>query len=269
MSTTIAPRSEADPSGLNARDPHPPVPRAPGPRPTAKDFRPYGATVWRLVEAQHRISTNRLAADAADQALLERLVEEVKPVLPPTARGLHYLLATPFRYGHARSSRFRRADERPGIFYASEHIATAVAETAFWRLYFYSRSVGFAPPTSVVEHSAFTVPVRVDRALDLTAAPFDRAAAAWSDRDDYTACQAFAARARQIDAQVIRYASVRDPAHRANLAVLDPAAFSAVSPTTRQTWHFRYEAGRLTAFAAFPSSERHAFTFATFGLSPA
>lgn len=69
---TIAPRSE--------------------PVPTPADFRPYAGRVWRLVEAQHRISTNRLAAGAEDQAQLERLVEEVKPVMPGIARRLHYLL---------------------------------------------------------------------------------------------------------------------------------------------------------------------------------
>ena len=66
MSTTTAPRSE--------------------PAPTQADFRGYARKVWRLVEAQHRISTNRLAANADDQALLEQLVEEVKPTLPPAAR---------------------------------------------------------------------------------------------------------------------------------------------------------------------------------------
>ena len=155
--------------------------------PAPADFRKYRGKVWRLVEAQHRISTNRLAAGAEDQALLEQLVEQVKPVLPKAARGLHYLLSTPFRYGHAKASRFRRATERPGIFYASEHLATAVAETAYWRLLFFSRSPGFLPPTTVVEHSAFTVMIAVDRALDLTVAPFDANAEQWSDPADYGA----------------------------------------------------------------------------------
>lgn len=241
---------------------------APRSEPTPADFRPYAGPVWRLVEAQHRISTNRLAANADDQALLEALVEEVKPPLPRAARGLHYLLATPFRYGYAKSSRFRRAGERPGIFYASEHIASAVAETAYWRLLFFSRSPGFEPPTSTVQHSAFTVPIAVERALDLTAPPFDRAAARWQHPSDYRDCQAFAADARAIDAQAIRYAAVRDPRHRANIALLDPAGFAASQPKIRQTWHFRYEAGRMTAYAAFPSTERHAFGFDSFGLTP-
>lgn len=236
--------------------------------PTSADFREYAGTVWRLVEAQHRISTNRLAANAEDQALLEQLVEEAKPVLPIAARGLHYLLGTPFRYGHAKASRFRRANERPGIFYGSEHVATTIAETAYWRLLFFSRSPGFEPPTTVVEHSAFTVPIAVERAFDLTAPPFNADEARWVDPDDYAACQAFAGHARSISTQVIRYESVRDPEHRTNIALLDPTGFTASAPTIEQTWHFRYEGGEITAFAAFPSSERFSFSFALFGLSP-
>lgn len=235
--------------------------------PKSGHFLSYQAKIWRLVEAQHRISTNRLAANAEDQALLERVVEEVKPTLPPAARGLHYLLATPFRYGHTKASRFREAGERPGIFYASEHVATAVAETAYWRLLFFSRSPGFNPPTNVVEHSAITVPIKAERLLDLTTAPFVRHAALWRDPDDYSACQAFASRARRIKAQAIRYASVRDPAHRANIALFDPSSFTASAPKIEQTWHFRYENGQMTAFAALPSEERHAFTFSLFGLA--
>jgi hypothetical protein len=235
--------------------------------PTPADFRPYTAKVWRLVEAQHRISTNRLSTDVDDQALLENLIEEVKPALPRAARGLHYLLATPFRYGHTKASRFRRANERPGIFYASEHVATAVAETAYWRLLFFSRSPGFAPPTTVVEHSAFSVNIAADRALDLTADPFANRSTDWTDLADYAACQDFARSAREIATQAIRYVSVRDPDRRANVALLDPRAFSDPAPTIEQTWHFRFEDGHLTAYAAFPSTERHAYSFATFGLS--
>lgn len=246
MSTTTARKSEVSPKPAH--------------------FQSYRAKLWRLVEAQHRISTNRLAADASDQALLERLVDEVKPTLPPAARGLHYLLATPFRYGHMKASRFRKAGERPGIFYASEHVATAIAETAYWRLLFFSRSPGFNPPSNVVEHSAIMVPMQTDRLLDLTARPFLQHAVLWRDPDDYSACQALAGRARRIKAQAIRYASVRDPEARANIALFDPSAFTASTPKIEQTWHFRYEAGQLTAFAAFPSKERHSFTFEQFGL---
>jgi len=216
--------------------------------------------VWRIVEAQHRISTNRLAAGADDQALLETLVERVKPALPRAARGLHYLLSTPFRYGHSRASRFRRANEKPGVFYASETLATAVAEAAWWRLRFLSRSPGVEPPHSTIEHTAFTVSVNSARALDLTAAPFAKAGPLWMAVDDYLPCQRFATAARAIDAQLIRYRSVREAEHRANVAVLDPAALVGKSLRIEGTWHFRVEGGMLTAFAAFPSTERYGFT---------
>ncbi|ARS29286.1 RES family NAD+ phosphorylase [Sphingomonas sp. KC8] len=235
--------------------------------PQPSDFAPYAGTVWRLVEAQHRISTNRLAASAEDQALLEDLVDAVKPTMPAVARGLHYLLGTPFRYGHTTASRFRRAHERPGIFYASEHIATALAETAYWRLLFFSRSPGFTPPTTVVEHSAFTVPVNLARAIDLTDTRWLAHAARWNDPVDYAACQQLATQARQIGAQGLVYTSVRDPGRRRNLALFDPTGFAAPAPNIETTWHFRYEDGVLTTFAAFPSDTRYSFTFADFGIT--
>jgi hypothetical protein len=94
----------------------------------ASEITPYDGRVIRIVEAQHRISTNRLAGNAGDQQLLEALADEVKPNLPEAARRLPWLLASPFRYGLGRPSRFRSADTLPGIFYASEDIETAVTE---------------------------------------------------------------------------------------------------------------------------------------------
>ena len=71
----------------------------------ASEFRRYRRTVWRVVEAQHRISTNRLTSDLGEQQRLEELADSAKPDLPKSAHGLHYLLASPFRYGHTVASR--------------------------------------------------------------------------------------------------------------------------------------------------------------------
>ncbi|NNM78052.1 RES family NAD+ phosphorylase [Sphingomonas sp. ID1715] len=231
----------------------------------ASEFREVRRRVWRVVEAQHRISTNRLAASIADQALLEDLAEAVKPLVPPAARHLHYLLASPFRYGHRSASRFRHADERPGIFYASEHEHTAIAESAYWRLRFFTRSPGFVPPSTVSEHSSFCVTIAARRTIDLTQAPFAAQEAEWLS-DDYVACQALSSEARAADAQAIRYRSARDPKRRANVALLDPAGFAETQPRTGQTWHLRVEQGRLLALAAFPATESLTFTPAQFGL---
>ena len=69
---------------------------------------------WRIVEAQHRVSTLKLVDTPEDQAFLERLIDETKPPVPPECRHLDYLLFTPFRYGNYRhGSRFRRPGNPP------------------------------------------------------------------------------------------------------------------------------------------------------------
>ena len=47
------------------------------PAPSAGDFREYSHRVLRIVEEQYKISTDRLTDGAAQQDVLERLVEEV------------------------------------------------------------------------------------------------------------------------------------------------------------------------------------------------
>lgn len=241
--------------------------RASEPEPSAENFRNYGSKLFRIVEAQHSISTDRLVDDPAEQEILEALIEAVKPTMPVGARGLHHLLGTPFRYGYAKETRFRRAHERPGVFYASERLSTAVAETAYWRMRFFAAAPGMKLPKTTVEHLAFSVPVAVERSLDLTIAPLDAGRALWTDPDDYRACQRFADRARRLNAQLIRYESVRDPERRANAALFDPSAFRKPVPTNEQTWHFRFAGAKLTAFAALPSRQRFDFTFEQFGLA--
>src|SRR5690554_4559167 len=85
---------------------------------------------WRLVEAQHQVSTMKLVETVEEQALLEELLEETKPAFPPECAGFDYLLATPFRYGAAypHGSCFRRAGRTLGVFYAAAGVETALAE---------------------------------------------------------------------------------------------------------------------------------------------
>ena len=231
----------------------------------ASELRRYRRTVWRVVEAQHRISTNRLAATLADQKRLEELADAAKPDLPKAARGLHYLLASPFRYGHGVASRFRRANERPGIFYASEAEQTAITETAYWRLRFISRSPGFVPGNRTSEHLSFSVPVSITRLLDTTRPPLSCDSKRWVDPVDYSACQALAEAARAAGGQAIRSPSARDP-QGINLALFDPACFAKAEPDHGRGWHLRLEGRRLTALAAFPSGEVLEFTAEQFGL---
>ena len=233
----------------------------------ASELRRYRRTVWRVVEAQHRISTNRLAANLDDQKRLEELADAAKPDLPRAARGLHYLLASPFRYGHGVTSRFRRANERPGIFYASEVEQTAITETAYWRLRFISRSPGFLPGNRTSEHLSFSVPVSIARLIDATRPPLSHDSHSWVDPLDYSACQDLAAAVRAANGQAIRSPSARDP-RGINIALFDPACFAKAEPDHGRGWHLRLEGYRLTAIAAFPSGEVLEFTAEQFGLPP-
>lgn len=238
------------------------------PPPTAENFRRYARRLVRIVEAQHRRSTERLTADLAEQDVLEALIEEAKPPLPAAARGLHHLLATPFRYGYAGATRFRRAHERPGIFYGAEHLPTAIAESAYWQLRFFAAAPQSRLPRTVMEYWAFAIPVKCTRAIDLTAPPFDADRARWTDPDDYAACQAFAAQARAVDTQLIRYESAR-VSGTCNAALFDPSAFTAPVPESEGSWLFRYgDDGTLTAHAPYPGETRYSFRFADFGLTP-
>ena len=89
-------------------------------------------TYWRCVEAQHVVSTLQLVATLEEQHLLEDILEETKPPVPPECEGLHYLYMTPFRYGlYPNGSRFRKAGRTPGVYYVSEEPRTAIIETAF------------------------------------------------------------------------------------------------------------------------------------------
>ena len=202
------------------------------------DVRRLGGRCWRIVEAQHVVSKLKLVDTLAEQALLEELLEESKPPVPPECRHLHYLLSTPFRYGapYPRGSRFRKAGATPGVFYASQLATTAMAETAFHRLLFFAESPRTPWPVNAGEHTAFAVSYRTTTGLDLTAAPFERDAGRYMHPTDYTACQQLADDARAAGVQAIRYRSARDPNRGLNVALLACAAFKSREPLERHTW---------------------------------
>src|SRR6184192_4273197 len=142
----------------------------------SSEVRILSGTCWRLVEAQHRISTLKLVDTVEEQAALEDLVQGTKPALPPECRHLHYLLATPFRYGaiYPAGSRFRRAGLSEGVFYAAEQAHTAVAELVFWRLLFFAESPATPWPANAAEYTAFSSAYAAKKAIDLTRGKYAR-----------------------------------------------------------------------------------------------
>lgn len=65
---------------------------------------------------------------------MEEILEEHKLPVPSGAKGLDYLLFSPFRYDTRppSGSRFRAIND-PGVFYGAETVRTAAAEVAYWR----------------------------------------------------------------------------------------------------------------------------------------
>jgi len=176
----------------------------------------------------------RLVDSLAEQALLETILEESKPALPPGTERLHYLLATPFRYRSPWGSRFRSPFE-PGVWYGAEEVRTSLAEKSYWLLRFLLDSPG-TPELKAVPHTVFRASARTMRCLDLTLAPLVRDRAHWAHRTSYEASQALGAAARAASLEIIRYESVRDPQHAACVAVLTPAAFTRAKPSGQHTW---------------------------------
>jgi hypothetical protein len=211
---------------------------------------------WRLVEAQHHVSTLKLVDSIAEQEVLEQLIETTKPPLPPECRDLHYLLSTPFRYGavYPTGSRFRRAGMSEGVFYASETPQTAVAEMAFYRLLFFAESPNTPWPVNPAEYTAFSAKYATKKAIDLRKGKYGADRTKWMHSTDYSYCQALADSARAAKIEVICYVSVRDPGHGMNLALLTCRAFARPKPIYQQTWHIRLSNAGAQAICESPKS---------------
>jgi hypothetical protein len=222
----------------------------------SSDARALAGTCWRLVEAQHHVSTLKLVDSVDEQELLEDLIETSKPPLPPECHDLHYLLSTPFRYGavYPAGSRFRRAGMTEGVFYASEAPQTALAEMAFYRLLFFAESPDTPWPANPAEYTAFSAEYTSKKAIDLTKGKYGTHRALWMHVTDYSHCQAFADTARVAKIEIIRYASVRDPGHGMNLALLTCRAFAKPQPIDQQTWHIRLSNAGAQAICEAPKS---------------
>ncbi|MDB4889666.1 MAG: hypothetical protein JWL61_1521 [Gemmatimonadetes bacterium] len=201
------------------------------------ELRPLRLSPWRVVEAQHQVSTRKLVDSADEQVLLEELIERVKP--PDVTGGrLHYLLFTPFRYPPLRhGSRFGARHER-GVWYGSEDRRTAFSEVAYYRLLFLegTRAQLGAVTTQL---TAFTVRVRSTRGIDLVSPPFDAHRKAIASPTKYASAQALGSAMREAGVELFRYPSARDISEEGgvNVGAFSPAVFGSAKPHGFETWH--------------------------------
>lgn len=196
---------------------------------------PWAADAWRMVEAQHIASTMKIVDNAAEQDLLESLLEGSKPAQPSQAAGLDYLLATPFRYDPKRGGSRFRGETDPGVFYGAQSVRTACAELGYWRWKFLKDAVDLVR-LEPVAHTAFRVAISTS-AVDLRTRPFEADVSALVDPNSYGVAQRFARVARQAEVGAIVYQSVRDSDPSWCVAVLTPQAFVSRKPDAlMQTW---------------------------------
>jgi hypothetical protein len=179
----------------------------------------YANSVCRMVETQEYAATTSLVDDLEEQAILEQILDDFKPLYADDTQNLHYLISTPFRYPPLKyGSRFGAMTE-PSYFYASESIQTCLAEAAFYRFYLIDGTETPFPKMIQSEHSLFFVKVVSNNTLDLTQISDADTQQRLSDPQSYSLTQQVGQNARKAGADLLRYFSARCQEQGINVAV--------------------------------------------------
>lgn len=225
---------------------------------------PLAGEAVRVVESQEQVATSTLVRDLAEQALLEDMLERVKPPRRAGTQRLHYLLATPFRYPPlTHGSRFASRFE-PGLYYAARGIAPALAETAYYRLYFF-HGMAQPPPSGrlLTQHTAFAARIRTRNGMRLHAPPFAAHERALRDPVRYAATQRLGAALREYGVEAFEYLSARDVRRGINVALFAPRALASPRPLWQQAWLCQTRAEEV-AFSRAGDGEVRRFPIAQF-----
>ncbi len=227
---------------------------------------PISGTLSRLVESQEQIATLGYVDTLDEQALLEELLERVKPAYPDAGAtaGLHYLLKTPFRYPPlAWGSRFGRVHE-PSLLYGGGATGVALAESAYYRLVFW-HSMQAAPPGDRIrtEHTLFTVGYRSERGLRLQAPPFAAHRAVLAHPEHYAPTQALGSAMRAAGVEAFEYASARDPGQGICVGLFTPRALAQKRPRTASQWICEVDAAEVR-YRQFGRTDTHRYALSSF-----
>lgn len=219
---------------------------------------PLAGTLLRLVESQEQVATNQLVSSLERQSVLEDLLEQTKPPLRPEAAGLHYLLATPFRYPPLQwGSRFGTRGE-PSLFYGSLTTSTVLWEAAYYRFVFWHGMK--TPPSSKLDtqHTLFGAAYETTAGLRLQDAPFSAHEAALRAPADYRASQALGSLMREQGVEAFEFLSARDPGRGLNAALYTPRAFTNRQPVFQEAWLGEVD-GEHVRFRALHGKDVHDF----------
>jgi hypothetical protein len=193
--------------------------------------------VIRFVESQEQIATNAIVDTLDEQSQLEGLLEKSKPPLFPGTTGLHYLLATPFRYPPLKQgSRFGTRMES-SLFYGSIDLSAALSETAYYRFVFW-KGMENPPPSGkfTTEHTLFGASYRTKKGLQLQNNPFIPYQDILQSPNDYNDTQQLGVNIRAEGIQGFEYVSARDPDKGLNIGIIKPDIFSKATPSWQEAW---------------------------------
>lgn len=198
---------------------------------------PLSGELARVVESQEAIATNRLVDNFEEQALLEQLIEASKPSAAAGTRELHDLLATPFRYPPLRHGSRFGARHEPNLFYGAADTDTALAETAYYRLVFWT-GMQDPPPSGklTTEHTAFGVRYDTAAGLQLHNPAFAACQDALADPAHYATTQRFGRVLRKIGIEAFEYQSARVTGPGINVALFSPGAIAVPKPLWQAQW---------------------------------
>jgi hypothetical protein len=200
---------------------------------------------WRVVEAQHFLTTRNLVDNNQEFDLLESMLEHSKP---NQLNHVDYLIGTPFRYPPLNyGSRFGSVAS-PSLWYGSLALDTAFSESAYYRLLFFKQSTA---PFGLIQTqmTAFQANIETTYGIDLSIDYFSPYHALFSHKENYEYSQKIGNYLRQKKMEAFLYPSVRDPHKRNNIAIFYPTVFKQKNEQYsyhHQHWHCLTENNTVT-----------------------
>ena len=198
-------------------------------------IKPLRLKPWRVVEAQHVLTTRSLVDSIEEHEILENLIEMSKP---PILKDNNYLLFTPFRYPPLPyGSRFGSMLE-PSLWYGSLSLETAFAEVSYYLQKFRDDTSADLGILSLV-HTAFSTTVESEYGIRLEEHPFLEFKSLISDKDNYQYSQALGAEMRKASVEAFTFFSARSSLDSLNIGVFSSDVFTAEKNnyiSNQQTW---------------------------------
>lgn len=184
-------------------------------------IRPLNVSPWRVVEAQHVLSSRDLVNTPEEHDVLETLLEHSKPWINPEK---DYLIFTPFRYPPLQyGSRFGRSVE-PSLWYGSMMLETAFAEVAYYRGMFFQDTEADLGYIDLML-TAFRAVIKTKQGIDLTEPPFETHRETLSSKLSYESTQNFGSSMRSAGVEAFVFYSARTLEASKNVGVFMPSVF--------------------------------------------